>query len=86
MITIPVVHMNGTSRAELLDQARKAHEAAENLRAALRAMTPHGRDYYPKGNQLINTALDQHHNRLIRVEAIQEEIEKIWEGIFKQGE
>lgn len=44
---LPIVHLNGTSKNDLIEQRREAciklHEALD----ALSAMAPNGRDYYP---------------------------------------
>ena len=41
----PIVNLNGSSRADLLEQYRAVAHAAHDLREAMSACTPHGRDY-----------------------------------------
>lgn len=53
---IPAIHLNGTSRAELL----RAHtDALDLLRVACEQLCrcgPNGRDFYPKGQDAITAA------------------------------
>ena len=49
-ISIPTVHMNGTSDDALLGQAIKAYYALEDAEQALYDMTPNDRDYYQQGD------------------------------------
>ena len=65
---LPTIHLNGTSREELREQVRCAHEAANDLRQALMEMTPNGRDYYPQGKDAIHVAVLEHTARIVRVD------------------
>lgn len=44
----PTVHMNGTSRQELIFQQLEVMKAIRVLMGAMRKATPNGRDYYPQ--------------------------------------
>lgn len=44
-----LIHLNGTSRADLLDLQRKAVDALRTAIGAVADAAPHGRDYYPLG-------------------------------------
>lgn len=48
MAITPIVHLNGTSAQELIDQQRAVLDAADTMLKALHAATPHGRDFYNK--------------------------------------
>lgn len=48
MAITPLVHLNGTSAQELVDQQRAILDAADPLLKALHAATPNARDYYTK--------------------------------------
>ena len=55
----PIIHLNGTSKEDLLQQYLDAGHAIE---AALRAMakaSPNGRDYYPLGPDAFRAAQDR---------------------------
>ena len=77
----PTIHLNGTSRDELI---RQYCDAAEAVRAAIQAVRnaqPNGRDYYPQGEGAIDDALRQHRRRMQDLEAIQRELTEIAEAI-----
>lgn len=61
---IPTVHLNGTSREELMQQIRDAYDALFSALEKLRAMTPHGRDYYVQGPESGQKARDEHEVRI----------------------
>jgi hypothetical protein len=76
MIT-PTVHLNGTSREELLHQYIAALEAIRGAHDALCAMSPHGRDYYPQGPDAFQIARQEHQDRLASLEGLRMEIEEL---------
>ena len=43
----PIVHLNGTSKDDLLLQYLEAGRALENALTAMHGAYPNGRDYYP---------------------------------------
>ena len=83
-VIIPRVHLNGTSREELVDQIRRALDALSKADDALAYMSPNGRDYYPLGDSAINTAIEQHRRRRLMLVEIRNEIGAIGEGIVDQ--
>jgi polysaccharide pyruvyl transferase WcaK-like protein len=80
-LSVPTIHMNGTSQQELLDQICMALSAIRDAEQAMRAVTPNGRDYYPQGPDAIQEALRQHANRLHNLRAVHDELEQIGETI-----
>jgi hypothetical protein len=78
---IPTIHLNGTSREELIRQLRVASEALLEARRALERTAPHGRDYYPQGKGAIQQAQTEHYERLRRIDDVYEELMVIWRGI-----
>jgi len=84
-LAVPTVHLNGTSRRELLEQICTALTALQEAEAAVRRASPHGRDYYPQGEDAIGEALRQHTDRLLRLHAIYVELETIGERICFGG-
>jgi hypothetical protein len=62
-IIVPIVHLNGTSREELVRVRVEAHRVLEDAYAALKRMAPNGRDYYPVPG-LMDRAVEQHSHRL----------------------
>ena len=74
-MVLPVVHINGTSREELI---RLRCDAADKVRQALEAladMAPNGRDYYLVDGSL-RQAQDQHDRRASALRGVLDEIEK----------
>ena len=80
----PTVHMNGTSWKELYEQYEKASSAIRDAMAAMQSAAPNGRDYYVHGQKAINTAQDEHWDRLKRMREIRAEIEYILMKISDQ--
>lgn len=72
-IMLPSVHMNGTSRQDLLNQNRAALEALDAAILAMHAATPNARDYYVQGPSAFRTAQAEHRARLTAVKQVREE-------------
>lgn len=53
----PSIHLNGTSKGELLDQLQTVVTALEAALAAINAAAPNGRDFYPQGPEALTEAL-----------------------------
>jgi hypothetical protein len=77
----PTVHLNGTSREELLDQLGNALTALHVATLVLGKAAPNGRDYYPQGEKVIYGALYQHKLRLQKLQEVIAELEAIGEQI-----
>ena len=73
-IIAPIVHMNGTSRAELELQLQNAYMSLHNAYDAMKRAAPNGRDYYPVPG-LMERAVEQHMRRLREVGDVMDEIE-----------
>lgn len=61
---IPTVHLNGTSKQELMQQIRDAYDALFVALEKMRQMTPHGRDYYVQGPEAGQKAREEHEVRI----------------------
>jgi hypothetical protein len=59
---VPQVHLNGTSKEELVDQLRTVLTHLRAAEEALQLATPNGRDYYHTGNY--EAARAQHVSRV----------------------
>jgi hypothetical protein len=57
-VKAPTVHLNGTSKAMLLDAAKDALTAVREARDRLQPVYPNGRDYYPQGPTAHRIAVD----------------------------
>lgn len=83
MIT-PTVHLNGTSGGALLEQILKARAALDAALDAMREAEPNGRDFYPQGNNAINTAIAEHLARIKSVEGVLQQYDGLYEAVSKQ--
>ena len=92
MLAVPTVHLNGTSKQELLDQLQNAFRAVREAQNVLAKAAPHGRDYYVqdadhpamKGGAIF-TAQAQHHARMAKLAGVCEELEQIAIAVQDQG-
>ena len=73
-LAIPTVHMNGSSKENLITDLCDAREAIRVALERMGAVCPNGRDYYPQGPQAIQEALRQHANRLHHLKAVHDEL------------
>jgi len=77
-LVFPTVHLNGSSREDLIAQWKAVYQAADALYAALANACPHGRDYYvSKMPDAINVATRAHAERFADVRAVYEDAEEI---------
>lgn len=81
MLTLPTIHLNGTSKAELFETYFTALDAIASARVALQASAPNGRDYYPQGDNAIRQATADHVARLRLLETIYDELHAIAEHV-----
>jgi hypothetical protein len=70
----PTIHLNGTSRKTLLEQARTAATALDAAIEAMRGMSPNGRDFYPQGDDAIRDAIAEHAQRLRVLQQMRDEV------------
>ena len=81
MITVPTVHLNGTSRAALLHGYTEAIAKIDEAVTAVRAAAPHGRDYYPQGEDAGITAMREHTARVRKLLDVSAELTIIAESL-----
>jgi hypothetical protein len=78
---IPTVHLNGTSRKELVQQYLTAREALRRALDALFLAHPHGRDYYVQGPDALKRAEAEHRARVQKLTEVHDELGDIAEAI-----
>lgn len=83
MIT-PTVHLNGTSADELMKQFRDAFDALHKATCLLQQAAPHGRDYYPQGQDTIYQAQKEHRARIDKLIDVKNELLLLAGAIQKQ--
>lgn len=78
---IPTIHLNGTSKDELLRQLLDAGDALTTAIRALTQCTPNGRDYYPQGPEAFTLAHDEHYRRMDRLQDVLAELSEMAEKV-----
>lgn len=82
---VPLVHLNGTAKCDLIQPLREALVVLNEAVDALAKTAPNGRDYYPMGACVFRLAQQQHTERIERVKNIIAEVQLIWKGVDQQG-
>jgi hypothetical protein len=80
-MTLPTIHDNGTSAVSLIDALCNASEALDTAYMKLKLTAPNGRDYYPQGTGAFQAAVDEHCDRLRRLDAIKNEVDAMTRAI-----
>lgn len=83
-VVIPRVHLNGTSKGELLVQLIEAEDAVFAAIRALGLATPHRRDYYVIDQDAITRARNAHRARTLKLEEVLCELQQIRAGVAAQ--
>lgn len=82
---IPTIHLNGTSKEELVEALCNARAAIDDAITALRKTTPNGRDYYPQGPKATEWAVAEHSVRVHKLMEVRDEIEELAVAINEGG-
>lgn len=73
----PTVHMNGTSKKDLLEALDAAHAAVLEAQRLLAQTAPNGRDYYLQPDpRAFYKAQDEHCARMQKLVDVQRELEE----------
>lgn len=80
-LTVPSVHLNGTSREELKKGYQAAYEAIGAARDTVGESSPNARDYYVQGNDAYSKARDEHWDRMQRLLDIRQELLALFEAV-----
>lgn len=78
---IPVIHLNGTSREELVRQCQEATVALRLALARVHDMAPNGRDYYPLGSTALYFASIEHAERVEKLRNVLTDVETLWSAV-----
>ena len=73
-MALPTVHLNGTSREELVSLRLDAVDAIRQAVVALRKAAPHARDYYVQDPNTYQAAREVWEARQDRLEDVAEEL------------
>jgi len=83
-LCVPTVHLNGTSKDDLLGQLRRGIICATALKEFLQESMPHDRDFYVQGEGLSIRARMQQKVRVLKVETIIDDLTAIYQAIERQ--
>lgn len=85
-IAKPTVHLNGTSKAELMEQLQASNNAITDAMRVLENNSPNARDYdlFANSDSFHNAQLQAEH-RLGKLGAIREDIQEILEHVAEQA-
>jgi len=84
MITAPRIHLNGSSKQDLLETNCRARQALHEALAALAQAWPHARDYYPISDHAAFDAMREHRARVNTLGVVLTELEEIAQAISDQ--
>lgn len=82
---IPTIHLNGTSKEQLLRELEEILIALEGAKKKMEKQTIHGRDYYPQGHEALQAAVKEGIGRFQRLRSITREFEELYEKISEGG-
>lgn len=77
----PTIHLNGTSKDDIIEQYENASHALYMAQVALQQMAPNGRDYYIQGPDALRHAQAEHQARVDRINSVQAEIGALWAAV-----
>jgi hypothetical protein len=80
----PTIHLNGTSKGNLLHYLGEAHSAIMEAQRKLADAAPNGRDYYVQSPQALYAAQDEHSARMQKLEDVKLDLEALCEAIDRQ--
>ena len=84
-IVHPTVHLNGTSREELIDQYSGIFTAIRATRQALQNSAPHSRDYPPHGFSSYPEAREQYQRWTKMLTDLEEEVMNVAVEVAEQA-
>jgi hypothetical protein len=74
MTQFPRINLNGTHGPQLLAEYMLAMDAVQTAIDFTKAITCHGRDYYPISSEAASTAFAQHAARIAALEKVRSEL------------
>lgn len=83
---LPTIHLNGTSREYLFEEAVSTAGALRGAITALEAMTVNARDYYPQGPDAYPEAAREHWERIERVRGVLNEVYALLDSLDEAKE
>jgi hypothetical protein len=82
-LPIPTVHSNGTGAKGLRDQLIAVSRGLRSAMDAMGQAMPHGRDYYPQGDNALSDARKAHQDLIKQVSDIEKKYRVMGIGVSK---
>jgi hypothetical protein len=73
----PSIHLNGTHPKDLLHDYYIAHDMLRDAINYLSNTRPHGRDYYPQGENALYLAQEEHKIRMEKLQDVLAEVNEL---------
>jgi len=70
----PSIHLNGTSKQEMVEGLVAVSDAAFALLEAMKRAAPNARDYYPQGPDAYGLARTAWNERALQIEKLRDEV------------
>lgn len=80
-MTLPTIHLNGTSRAALVDAHYAALVGVQHAIEALADAAPNARDYYVQGPDAYPAARREHEARMHKLADVAHELSALLEAL-----
>lgn len=80
-MTLPTIHLNGTSKEALMTALTDASFALDAAYEVAKLSAPNGRDYYPQGPAALDAATKEHMARLNAIDAVKKQFDELASAI-----
>jgi hypothetical protein len=74
MLAIPTIHLNGSNKANMLEDLANAREAILLAIVAVAETVPNGRDYFTQGRGALTQAQAEHRARIDALSGVMDEL------------
>lgn len=81
---LPTIHFNGSDPERLYKDVTDCLVKFRETEELLAKLQPHGRDYYPQGDEALWVAMNQHEARCQRLKEVKLELELLAEYLYEQ--
>jgi hypothetical protein len=76
-LTVPIVHLNGTSPESLSAGYEAAYDAVQQAIRMLADSAPNGRDYYMYPGDALSVATNEHFARMQKLQDVAKELDEL---------
>ena len=83
-LKVPTIHLNGSDGEKLVGTLLHTIYTLNKAIESLQETAPHGRDYYPQGDDVIRVAIEEYRSRLSRLMSVDKELKEIIFAVQEQ--